>query len=324
MPSSRSAWNSRSRVSSADEQRADPQDRRADAREEVEVRPDAERHGRDHGEEEDDAGHRPAAALEGEAQVACEDGDHSQPSAASSRGLVDVAGVRHGRIDGARRKRQAFGVLQAERLVRRGDGDAAGPPMVGDELGEARLRGAVQRRCRLVEDPDRACRDEETGKARPPLLAGREIGKGQMRDARQADGLQRRRDARPAAAEKAGPEGEVVADSDGRLHRVPVADIVAGFGEMPRRLAVRGERPLEGHRPADRTQQPRERAQQRRLAGAVRAGDEKRRAAANHDIEGTGDGGAAAPDAQAGRGDEEPAHAAGTAKRLRRQSLASP
>ena len=75
-PSSRSAWNSRSSPSSAGQQRADPQDRRADAGEQVEVRPDREGYGRDDGQKEQHAGQRAAAGADAEAQVAEEEGEH--------------------------------------------------------------------------------------------------------------------------------------------------------------------------------------------------------------------------------------------------------
>ena len=54
----------------AGQQRADPQDRRADTRQQVEVRPDAEGHGGDHGQEEDHADERAAAGAHSEPQIA--------------------------------------------------------------------------------------------------------------------------------------------------------------------------------------------------------------------------------------------------------------
>ena len=56
------------------EQRADPQHRRADAGEHVEVGAERERDRRDDGEEEQHAGQRPAAGAGGEAKLAEEEG----------------------------------------------------------------------------------------------------------------------------------------------------------------------------------------------------------------------------------------------------------
>ena len=54
----------------ARQQRADPQDRRPDPRQQVEIRPDAEGDRRDDGEEEQDARQRPAPGAHGQTQVA--------------------------------------------------------------------------------------------------------------------------------------------------------------------------------------------------------------------------------------------------------------
>jgi ABC-type nickel/cobalt efflux system permease component RcnA len=73
-PSSWSAANSRSSASRLAEQRREPQDRRADALEQREVRPERERHQRDHDQEEQHAHQRAAADAHGDAHVADEEG----------------------------------------------------------------------------------------------------------------------------------------------------------------------------------------------------------------------------------------------------------
>src|SRR5690606_40346642 len=62
------------------QQRADPQHGRADARQKVEVRPDAERHDGDDREEEQYANQRAATGAETEAQVSQEKRQHQAAS----------------------------------------------------------------------------------------------------------------------------------------------------------------------------------------------------------------------------------------------------
>ncbi len=57
----------------AGEQRADPEDRRADAGKQVEIGPDAEGDRRDHRQEEQNAGQRPAAGADAEPHIAEEE-----------------------------------------------------------------------------------------------------------------------------------------------------------------------------------------------------------------------------------------------------------
>jgi hypothetical protein len=62
------------------QQRADPQDRRADPRQEVQIRADAEGNHRHHGEKEQHAKHRRPARAGGDRQVTPEQRHHAQIS----------------------------------------------------------------------------------------------------------------------------------------------------------------------------------------------------------------------------------------------------
>ena len=127
-------------------------------------------------------------------------------------------------------------------------------------------RGGVERDLRLVEQPDRARRGEQAGQRELPLLSGREQSGGKLRQRGEPEGGERAVEARAVLAEEAGPEGEVLAHAEARLHRVQMADIVAKLGE----LGV-GGRAVEVEPPCGKRQQPGDLPQQAGLAGAVRA-----------------------------------------------------
>ena len=100
----------------------------------------------------------------------------------------------------------------------------------------------VHRRCRLVEDPDRAVDRQQPGQRDAPLLAGRQIAVGQMLDAAEADGSGRLLDRHgglafraPQPGHETPPEQQVLAHREIRFHRVAMAEIVAGLAD---RLAI--------------------------------------------------------------------------------------
>ena len=93
---------------------------------------------------------------------------------------------------------------------------------------KARLRGGVERRRRLVEQPQRPMGDEEAGERDAPLLPGRERARGKVDHMGEADPGERRAAgfARRIAAERARPEGEVLAGGQRPFQRVGVAEIM--------------------------------------------------------------------------------------------------
>jgi hypothetical protein len=135
---------------------------------------------------------------------------------------------------------------------------------------ERGLRGGIQRRGRLVEEPERPMRHEEAGERDAAALAGREIGDGQRRGVRQADGVERVPRRQRRVAEEVAGEGEVLLRGESRFQGVAVADPVQALGE--RRLAEAFRRDRAGIRP----QASREEREQGRLAGSVAARDRKR------------------------------------------------
>jgi hypothetical protein len=170
-PSSRSAWNSRSRPKQRGQQRADPQDRRADPRQQVEIRPDAEGNDGDHGEKEQHAEHRRRRRPGGDRQIAFE----AAPSCPASPCRAVNA-----------RELQRPDILEPQRLVGGGDRHAACARC-------ARTRSAKSCRsgCRAPPSAHRAAttaaRDQQPRQRNAPLLAGGKIAERQMRHAGEPD-----------------------------------------------------------------------------------------------------------------------------------------
>ena len=140
------------------------------------------------------------------------------------------------------------------------------------QRGELPLRGGVQPRRRLVEQPDRAVADQHPGDRRAPPLSGREVAERQVADVAQPHHLQRLGDLEVRLAEEVAPEGEVLRDAQRRLHRVLVTEVM-------RRAAGRRPflpTPFQPHAPGGRRQQPGDDSQERRLARTVGPGDRQR------------------------------------------------
>ena len=154
------------------EQRADPQDRGADALEQREIGPDRERRERHHDEEEQHAHQRAAADAHGEAHVAEEEsgeGGHADPP-----------------------ESQLFR-LNPQRPMRRRDDHPAAGQVPAHQSGQHLLAGRIERRGRLVEQPERARDREQPGEREAAALAGRQVGGGQMAERIKADRGERRR-----------------------------------------------------------------------------------------------------------------------------------
>ena len=108
--------------------------------------------------------------------------------------------------------------------------------------GERLLRGGVERRGRLVEEPQGAARDEEAGERHAPALAGREIGDGKARRVREPDRLERLAGRRRLLAEKVAGEGEVLGRGQRPLEGVAMADEMERLRERPLADAVGPDR----------------------------------------------------------------------------------
>ena len=87
--------------------------------------------------------------------------------------------------------------LEPDRAVCGRDDQAAAGEMLTHQPARRVLRRRVERRGRLVEQPDRALHGDQPGERQPPPLAGRQIGRRQFRQRRETDRRQRRLDQRP-------------------------------------------------------------------------------------------------------------------------------
>ena len=150
------------------------------------------------------------------------------------------------------------------------DDEAAVGQMRGHEMQKGVLRGAVERRDRLVEEPQGAVRDEEPGEGDAPPLPGRQIGdrqRGGMSQADRVEGFARRQ---TRLAEEVADEAEVLRRREGRFQGIAVADGMEMLGEAVFAETVGRDRP--GIRP----EAAGEERQQRGLAGPVPSGDDER------------------------------------------------
>ena len=125
----------------------------------------------------------------------------------------------------------------------------------------------------FVQEPDRPRRRQQAGNGEPAALAGRQIA------GRQAGKVARPTAARAPArkvapsppAQIGGPEIQVLGDRQRRLQGIAVAQIVGLFGEAELRVAT-----VEVDLAGRSREQPRDQAQQRRLAGAVATREDER------------------------------------------------
>ena len=84
-----------------------------------------------------------------------------------------------------------LGARDPERLVRRGHHDPATGEMLVRQPRELPLGARVESGGRLVEQPDRAMADQQSGDRGAALLAGGEIAERQMADAGEPDLFER-------------------------------------------------------------------------------------------------------------------------------------
>ncbi len=110
----------------------------------------------------------------------------------------------------------------------RGENAAAAGEMLLHQLADDRLRLGIERRQRLVEQPDGPCDRDKPRQSGATLLPSREIGGGKIRDPRQPETRKRALDA--ATAKQSTIEGEILGERQGRLQRVGVPNIMAKLG----------------------------------------------------------------------------------------------
>jgi hypothetical protein len=138
--------------------------------------------------------------------------------------------------------------------------------------GKALRRSVVQPRRRFVQQPERAVRNQEPGDRGAPPLAGRQIAERQMPDAGKPDDLQGLLGGQFRLAAEIAPEAQILRDAECRLHRVLMAEIVAGGGNGRECLAAA----FEGDAPACRRQKTRDNAKQRRFSRPIGTDNNKR------------------------------------------------
>ena len=126
-----------------------------------------------------------------------------------------------------------------------GDDDAAAAQVRLHDGGERGLGCGVERRRRLVEQPQRAMGDEETGERHAAPLPGREQAGGKIDHMGEADPRQRGalRLARGSAAEHRRGEGEVLARGQRAFDAVGVAEIMGLLAERAFGVAALERKP---------------------------------------------------------------------------------
>ena len=177
--------------------------------------------------------------------------------------------------------------------MRRDHRHAAAGEMIGDQRVERELGLRVERVRRLVEEPQRPRRGDEPAERETPALAGGEVGGRQIGERPQPETFERaiKRRARGSGDKHGLPEGEVLGDGERRLQGVERPDVMRVLDDVGcRGHALDGA----GHG----AEQACHRAEQRRLAGAVRAGDREKVARPQREGEVVQDAAAAALDAQ--------------------------
>src|SRR5690606_26151288 len=172
--------------------------------------------------------------------------------------------------------------------------------------------GRVEMRRRLVEDPETRAAELQTAEAEPPPLAGGKVACMHV-EPRVEPKLRGDRRHAPVAVTAAAAELEVLARRELTLQAVrvpPVRDLAAPLGRQAPHVGAAPQ-----HGAGRRQREAREHAQQRRLARAVRADDERDLTRADREIEPFEQAMLAAPDCERARvepgclGHERPASA---------------
>ncbi len=132
------------------------------------------------------------------------------------------------------------------------------------------LRSRIERRRRLVEQPDRPLRQQQTGKPQPALLPRREITRWNIPQGQQPERLERHCDLLRSAPEEAAPEGRVLLHREAALHRVEMPEIVAFIGDGPLVGCA-----IQADRAGRRLEKSHHGPQKRCFPNAIRTGDEQ-------------------------------------------------
>ena len=230
-----------------------PQHAGRDAGEQIEVGPEAERRDGDHHEVEAERRADGAAFAKGECDIALKQGE-SRSHATRSFPSVSL---------------RANLVLRAAWLA-----TTAMPPVarwflraVSSSLTEA----ASSEVCGSSSNQIGAGRGEKARQREPPFLSRREETGGEIGQRGQPEGGKSGFEIGAVLAKEFGPEGKILIDTEPRLHRIGVADIVAKLRERGI-----GTGALQAEIAGGQRKEPRDLPQQARLAGAVRPGDKQR------------------------------------------------
>ena len=139
------------------------------------------------------------------------------------------------------------------------------------EVGKRFLCLGIERGGRLVQQPERALHRGKPRDRQPPPLAGRQVRRGQIGQARRGPTALSARSHVRLAAQIGAPERQVLGDAKRALHRRPGVR-----GNAPaRRCCDSALPPSRRQSPAGEPHQPGDDSQQGGLAGAVPPGDEQ-------------------------------------------------
>ncbi len=255
----------------------DPEDRRTDPRQQCLIRPHREGRHRHEAQKKHDAHADRAADPTPDAQFTRQEG--------AERRRTDLLAFRHtGRPSIRSRAATGKGVWG------RGEDAAAAGEMLLHQLADYGLRSGIERRQRLVEQPDGPRDRDKPRQSRAAFLPGRQIACGKIGDPCQSETRKRALDA--AAAEQGGIEGEIFGERQCRLQCVGMPNIMAKL--RPARLRFRRD----GDGTRRQRQKAREGAQKRRFPGAIRPFDQKRFAGHQPEVEARENNAPAAFDAE--------------------------
>ena len=110
------------------------------------------------------------------------------------------------------RKLQFARGVEPKRAMGCGQDDAASGEMRLHDLGKADLRGGIEGRGWLVQEPERTFDGEQPGDRKAPPLTGGQVGRGQIGQRVEADGPQRLNQANVIRTKKRGPELQILRD----------------------------------------------------------------------------------------------------------------
>ena len=124
--------------------------------------------------------------------------------------------------------------IQPQRRMGRGDHQTAVRQVSVHDAAQPLLRGRVECRRRLVEEPDRPGNRQQPGERETPPLSGRQITGRKIGKLRQAGRLQAAIDSRGvehrASVEESRPKRQIFHHGQRRLMRIEVTEVVRLFG----------------------------------------------------------------------------------------------